>query len=238
MPKRKRRPNGAYAGRAFGRRRPQRGAQQLQRGKALTAEVKFADFQAVNDAFATSWATMEDATIKCISAVALGNTESTRIGRKMSIVGLNIRGTVNAAVLEAQVNPMAESYCRIVIVCDKQTNAADITPANVYDEGQTENWLAFRNLQFSTRFRILMDKTIVIKPNLVAQGAIDLFATNLTKIPWNFNLTLKRPINVLYKADDAEIASITDNSIHVIGVCSSTGPTPSLSYQARLRFTG
>lgn len=205
----------------------------------LGIERKFVDYQTVNDAFTTSWATMEDATAKSISAVAVGNTESTRVGRVYHITSVHLRGAVICAAQESDTAPFSDSLCRIVIVHDTQTNAADVTAADIMDEGQTDNHFAFRNLQNTKRFRILMDKTIVLRyDNMTNEGGANLFAVGPRVTQWKFNRTFKKPIKVICKGASAVIASITDNSIHVIGITSSVATAAALSYQSRIRFTG
>ncbi len=227
--------------RGFGR--SPRGRLRPRRLNARTAgflgiERKFADFETGSDTFGTSWATMQDGTIKCISAVAVGNTESTRVGRVYNITSLHLRGSIETNPTESDTAPLPQTSCRVAIVWDTQTNAAELTPSAVFDEGQSDNFLAFRNLQNTKRFRILMDKMWVIRPDMVNEGAQNLFAANAAIINWKFNRTFKKPIKVICSGTSAVIGSITDNSIHVIGVCNQTTTSPRMQYQARIRFTG
>ncbi len=202
----------------------------------LGIERKFADFEAVGDAFTTSWATMQ--AIDSISAVAIGNTESTRVGRVYHITSLHMRGEVILTLQESNATPISAVTCRVVIVHDTQTNGAELTATDVMDAGQTDSHLAFRNLQNTKRFRILMDKVMVLRPGLMNEGAVNLFASGQTRIGFKFNRTFKKPIKVLCKGTTAVVASITDNSFHVIGISSTASGAPLLSYQARIRFTG
>ncbi len=205
----------------------------------LGIERKFADFEAVGDAFASSWATMQDGTIKCISGVAVGNTESSRVGRVYNITSLHLRGSVSTGSQESQSAPLNDLFCRVVIVWDTQTNGAELTATDVMDAGQTDDEYAFRNLQNTKRFRILMDKNISLNyNNQMNEGAINLFAAGQKKVHWKFNRTFKKPIKVICKGTTNVIASITDNSLHIIGISSTTTGTPVLNYQARIRFTG
>lgn len=202
-------------------------------------ERKFADFEAQDDAFATSWAPMEDGTIKSISAVAVGNTESTRVGRVYHITSLHLRGSVETGGQEADTAPINDVMCRFVLVWDTQTNAAQLTATDVMDAGQSEDHFAFRNLQNTKRFRILMDKVITVRmDNQTNEGAVNSFASGQRQVHWKFNRTFKKPIKVICSGTSAVIGSITDNSIHMIGICSTTSASPKLNYQARIRFTG
>lgn len=205
----------------------------------LGVERKFADFEADGDAFATTWATMQDGTIKSISAVAVGNTESTRVGRVYNITSLHMRGFMKVTQAETQSAPSVYSICRILIVHDTQTNAVELTPLDVVKAGTANIYLAFRNLQQTKRFRILMDKTVVLRPNGQAtEGAVNTWGSGNNVTHFKFNRTFKKPIKVTCKGSTAVIGSIVDNSIHVIGITSDLGLTPSMSYHARIRFTG
>lgn len=200
-------------------------------------ERKFADFEANGDAFATTWATMQAS--DSISGVAQGNTESQRVGRVYNITSVHLRETVDVAAQKTAGAATGTTTVRVVIVHDTQTNGAELAATSVMDGGQTPDHLSFRNLQFTKRFRILMDKTITIRPvGLASEGAANTFGSGNNQIVWKFNRTFKKPIKVTCSGTSAAVASITDNSIHVIGVANSVSVTPSLTYQARIRFTG
>lgn len=221
----------------FGRRRKVRSLN-IRTAGFLGIERKFANFEAQADAFTTSWATMQDATIKSVSAVAIGNTESTRVGRVYHITSIHLRGTCESGVVEADGAPTQTQVCRFVLVHDTQTNGAELTATDVMDASGTDDFIAFRNLQFTKRFRILMDKTIAVRPIALNEGASNLFASAVTRVPWKFNRTFKKPIKVTCKGTTAVIASVTDNSIHMIGIANNVFTTPTLTYQCRVRFTG
>ncbi len=206
-------------------------------GGFMDIEQKFADFETDGDAFATTWAPMEDGTILSVSGVGQGDGESNRDGRKYWIHSIHIRATVEASAIEAQTAPLADLKGRLCLVWDTQTNGAQLTATDVMDGGQTDDTLSFRNLQHSKRFRVLWDKKWKLTRNNVAQGAVDLFAANrsVTGI-MVFNKSFANPIPVICTGTTNVIASISDNSFHIIGVSNSV--TALLNYQVRLRFTG
>ncbi len=207
-------------------------------GGYLGLERKFADFESDGDAFATSWAMMEDGTILSVAGVAQGNGESNRIGRKMSIHSIHIRARLTSLKQEAATDPVPASYVgRFCLVMDTQTNGAQLTATDVFDNGQTDDILSFRDLQNSTRFRVLWDRKFSISTQQMAQGGIDLFAHGALSGPiMTYNRQFKKPINVLYSNTTNVIASVVDNSLHIIGIANSTNIL--LSYQCRIRFTG
>ncbi len=201
-------------------------------------EVKFVDVETSNDAFANTWSTMEDATNDSVSGVTQGIGESQRIGRKYTIESIHIHALAHIAASESITNPQSAFRGRICLVQDTQTNGVQLTATDVMDGGQTNDFLAFRNLQFTKRFRVIWDKSFVITPvGQTNEGAVNLFAngTYTTGI-MKFNKAYPKGIPVLCDGTDATISSITDNSFHVIGVANSTAVL--LDYQVRVRYTG
>ncbi len=208
-------------------------------GGYVDIENKFLDTENVNDNFTTTWDTMDpdDAgTVQCVSAVAQGDGESNRDGRVYHINSLHMQGRFSVNAVESAAFPGTDLIARIVVVWDTQTNGAQLTATSVMDGGQTDDHDAFRNLQFTKRFRVLFDRKVLLPIQTTNEGAINLFANNDMSKLWKFNHTFKTPIKVICNGTTGVIASITDNSIHVIGVANSA--TVQLSYQSRIRFTG
>ncbi len=207
-------------------------------GGFLGFENKFLDLEVTDDAFATSWAAMNPASsVDCISAVAQGDGESNRDGRVYFINSIHLRGTIDMPVAESAAAPRSDVYARIALVWDTQANAATVTATDVMDGGQTEDWLAFRNLQNTKRFRVLKDMTrrIVVSQQM-NEGAVNLFASTGAIVPWTMNVRFKKPVKVTCVGTTGVIASISDNAFHVIGCANST--VCELNYQSRIRFTG
>ncbi len=206
-------------------------------GGFLGMESKFFDTESTSDAFATTWAPMENATTG-LSAMSQGDGESQRDGRKLHITSIHIKGMVTAPATESQTAPLNDRICRFCLVLDTQTNGAQLTATNVMDGGQTLDVFSFRNLQFTHRFKVLFDKTInvPISKACVNEGAANLFANAVVQIPFTINKKFKTPIPVLMGGTTADIVNVTDNSLHMIGV--SNTAVLDLSYQSRIRFKG
>ncbi len=206
-------------------------------GGFIGLEKKFFDTEVQSDAFATTWASMEPATTN-LTVMAQGDGESNRDGRKYTIHSIHIRGWIQRAVEEAQAGPGGDSLMRLALVVDKQTNGATITATNVYDGGGSDDIFAFRNLQHTTRYTVLKDKQfrLNVAPAVINEGAVNSFASGLIRIPFKFNHTFPNGLQVNTKGTTADIANVTTNSIHLIGVSSST--TPTINYQCRVRFSG
>ncbi len=201
-------------------------------------ELKFADIETDSDNFAVTWATMEDATNDSIAGVAQGDGESQRDGRTYFIHSIHIRCNVEVPSSEAQATPLSDQRGRFCLVWDTQTNGTQLTATDVMDGGGTDDIHSFRNLQHSKRFRVLWDKTWVIRRNGQSnEGGIDSFAAPFaTTNSMVYHKRFKTPVKVICQLTTAVIAAISDNSFHIIGVADST--TARLSMQVRIRFTG
>lgn len=221
-----------------GRRVVRRGrARNIRTAGFLGIENKFVDAELAATAFATTWTTLNPTTFDALPIPAIGNTESTRIGRIYSINSIHIKGQLAITAQESVAAPVSDARCRVCVVWDTQTNGAEMTATDAMDGGQAQDTLSFRNLQFSKRFKILYDRTFIFhRTGQMNEGAANLFAAPIQFMKWNFNKRFKNPVKVICSGTTGVVGSVTDNSFHVITVASSTAPT--IEYQARVRFVG
>ncbi len=234
------RPRQSPAAAAAGRMRMRR-VTQPRIGGFTGIEKKFIDYTVTDDAFVTVWAggEMDPATALGISSIAQGDGESNRDGRVAVLHSIFIKGFVKTAATESAVAPLNDEIVRVAIVQDKQTNGAQLNAEDVFSTISATNDInSVKNLQNSARFIVLKDKTIRIPRGQVSQneGAANLFASGQCNIPFKMGVNLKKPIRVNHTGTTAVIASVADNSIHVIGTSTSTNCQ--LSYRSRVRFTG
>lgn len=226
----------ATSGNRRGQKKARVAYRQPARPSGIYDEVKFFDTETVDDAFTATWATMEPATTN-LSAVAQGDGESARDGRKYRIHGIFIKGYVEHTKEESTASPTGDQVVRICLVQDKQTNGAQMTATDCMDSGVTYPVLSFRNLQHTERFNVLFDKTIRIPTEGMNEGAVNLFAHATKRIPFKINHAFKTPIIVNTDGTTADIANVTTNSLHMIGV-SRDASSCLLNYTSRVRFTG
>ncbi len=202
-------------------------------------ELKFADIETSNDAFAVTWSTMEDSTNDSVSGVAQGDTESSRDGRVYHIHSVHIRANAHVQAIEDAPAPLVALKGRICLILDTQTNGAQLTATDVMDGGQTNDILAFRNLQFTKRFKVLWDRDFLVqRTDQTTSGAINTFNSGFMVTPtMKYNKKFSPPIKVICSTGTTGVISlINDNSLHIIGVGNATALQ--LDYQCRIRFTG
>lgn len=155
-----------------------------------------------------------------MTAIAQGDTNTSREGIKITAKSLYIRGTL--------VQTGQDSVCRMVAFIDRQQVAdSDPTISQVYGDGTIPPVYAASNLLYSGRFQILMDKMFALdasdKPNI--------------NLNYYIKLNKGKGVNVRYNGSTA--TDIQKNGIYVMFIsnvtAANTGP---LFYgQCRLGFT-
>lgn len=204
-------------------------------GGFIGMENKFVDYS-YSSTVSNAWTADNPTTTDCISAVAQGDGESSRDGRAYSINSVHIHGTVLHPVDTDKATPIDGDAMRIVVVHDSQTNGAEVTATEVMDAGASVDWLAFRNLQFTSRFKVLFDETIVINPVGTAGQDADNFNTGINVRHFSFNKKFKTPLKVNCNATTAVVGAIVDNSIAVLAI--TKAGILILQYESRVRFSG
>lgn len=201
---------------------------------AGAGEVKFVDAEKARTVVADAWVNARlDPTNDCLNGIQQGIAETQRIGRKVRIVGIYVRGAVELQNFEGQSGvAVGRHIVRILLVQDTQTNKAVAGGEKVMATG-TDETFAFKNLDNNKRFKILGDKTIQLN-YVAAHGAtLDWGATGEVK---SFAFMKNVNIPVLFVGTTADIASISDNSFHIYMVTGNTTDAFA-SYRVRVRYT-
>ena len=182
-------------------------------------------------------------TANCLNGIDRGNGPTNRDGDKIVIDQIFINGTIKQQAQDGVSNaPPSPSTVFIALVLDKQTNGVQLDSEDVYtNPGNCTDLTAspVRNLQNTSRFKVLWKQRYVIQPGDWAWNGTNMdFCGNLIK----FQKFLKVNIPVQYTGSGATVSVISDNSLHVLACKSeSTGelsPVTNLNYNARVRFRG
>jgi len=150
--------------------------------------------------------------------IPTGTGESDRIGRKVTIKSLAIRGTLYLNGNEEKV--------RMILVQDQQANGAVFTVANVLETAD-EN--AHYNLENQMRFKILSDQTFVMN-NTTAVGAVNIK---------HFQKYLRLNVPIEYDntvATTGAIATQRSNSIALLLISEQNNVT-GIEYVCRVRYS-
>lgn len=204
---------------------PPRDVSNVRVGGFQNIEFKFLDTTKASTVVAATGTVLNDT----LCAIPEGAGESSRVGRKVSVTKLDIRGWVQLA---NGTNEAQTDLIRIIVYLDKQSNGAAATTAQLLE---TTDYLAFRNLENKDRFRVLHDYTMEFNRQAAAyDGTTDQYAA----IKHNFFLSKKftsNPIILQYSASTPSVADLTSNNIGVIAITESG--LASIQYVARLRYT-
>lgn len=191
----------------------------------------------------TSWAAtaVNPATILTLFAPTTGTDFNNRVGRKVLLKSIRITGHI-LQTTQSNVNA-GEEPCvvRLVLVQDKQTNAAACTGADVIASGGANAPAVsmFQNPANFGRFRILKDKKHLIQnPALGYYYSGGTLQQNGLMTNFKYSVTFKKPLYVHFNATNAgTIADIIDNSFHLFALTVAAGPAPTISYKCRVCFT-
>ncbi len=208
-------------------------------GGYIGIEKKFRDTRVGDDAFTVTWAGGEmDPTGDTVSGVDEGVGESQRIGRVYFIHEIYVNGWVNIPAVESASGPAADVRLRFALVLDKQTNGIQLQAEDVFKAiGSGLDMNSYRNLQFVQRFDVLADKRMLMPVTTadLNEGAINLFAHGHVTRFFKMSHKFKEPLKVTCTGTTSAVASISDNSIHVIGTASSI--VAQMDYECRMQFT-
>lgn len=227
-----------------------RRSKNLRTGGYLGIEYKFAD-QLISPTLVVATvagAEVDPATTNCLNAVAEGDGESERIGRKYTITSVHVQGAVYRQNRNGQTEFGDANWVKIALIQDTQTNAAQLNSEDVF-KSIGSGALAFKNLQYAKRFKILHQETVAVpagcgawklaSQDLMTGTFTGSYDTAGTAVPFSFNKKLNIP--VLCKGTSANVSDITDNSLHMIAMSNLSAANDSgieIVYQSRVRFVG
>lgn len=217
---------------------PSRRTANMRTAGFLGIETKFHDcYKAPAAVVATTASAEQDpaANASCLNAIAQGDGESNRDGRKCLLKSLQIKGQINSTVQSDQADIVEPPMCRVVVVIDHQTNGAQLNSEDVLKDAAGLDMCSLKNLQYSRRFTTLYDQVHTLSPAVAGSDGACTMSVNFS--PCYFQLYKKLNLPVNFTNTTSDIANIMDNSIHVIAIASGSGLC-TLGYQSRVRFVG
>lgn len=172
------------------------------------------------DMGATTFASDTTGTVQLLNGVAQGTDYGNRVGRRITMTSVFIRGTLKSN----STNPTA-AQARILLVLDRETNG--VVPA-IGDVLSTVTTTGNVDLDNTERFTILMDQTLAVKPY---------FATQIEYIPFKFYKKIRLPAK--YIGTGATVASVGENGLFLMTLgdfTAGTATAPEWILTARMRF--
>jgi len=234
----KRKRSGPYDSRTYKKRKVAAGTVARTRGfNPGLGEMKYDDvlrgFNAI--VASTSWTgCMQDPTAGTLFVPAQGAGSDERIGKGCKLFKLKIRGSIRILAQTGQVSPDEATLIRLILVHDMQTNGTQMASTDLMSAGvSTDDAVhAFMKVDGFGRFNILKDKTIRMQNPDATWDGTTTFQSGLI-VPFKFNVTFRKPIEVRFKGSTSAVADIVDHSFHVLANCNSTSMQPQITYVAR-----
>lgn len=198
---------------------------------------------ATSIAASTDWTgtELDPGTLDTVFAPTVGSAINQRIGRKVHVVKISIKGTIIVTAQTGQSAGDGRSVIRLSLVQDNQTNGVQMQGEEVYrSEGAAAlNVHSHRSLDNLDRFRVLKDKVMILQnPNAVndtgSTGGI--VQQGLAR---TFKLTHKfaNPPTVNFNGTNGgTIADTVNTSWHVIGCTDSAALAPQIVYTCRVYY--
>lgn len=166
--------------------------------------------------------------------VAQGTTESERIGRKIVVKSLEVRGEIRLPDTGTLLN--MDQRVRLIYFIDKQTNGAAATLDEIVNTSGTVTINAMRDLANQQRFRVIYDKMFDLPVRAVIQDSTSTGDSVPIEIGFKFMRKLNLPIEFDNGVSTGAISSQRSNNIGSFCISSSTSVAPVVSYTFRIRY--
>ncbi len=190
-----------------------------------SGEAKFFDTD-IDDATVSTTMTINNLTI-----IPEGNGESDRIGRKVNIKAVHIKGTLTLPTTPTAANTSA--VVKFMLIQDKQTNGAQYTATDLLDTDSIES---FNNLANSARFRVLKTVYYNLKcPAGSGRGTTDTLSYG-EDVRWvSCNMRINIPMEYDNSATTGAIGTVRTNNLYWVSQASAS--TANFTGTARIRYT-
>lgn len=171
-----------------------------------------------------------------INLIPIGDGNSERDGRKCTMTSVHVKGYLE---LEDNTSGAAASV-RIALVMDRQNNGALTLPTSVYQDPSTNSLdsCAFRNLDQTSRFKILKDEVFTFSNHNAYINSAD-STTGKYKERIAVSMNVKCQEIIAFIGDTAAVTSVNSNLLSVFvwsDALSSTSLEAALN--CRVRFVG
>lgn len=211
-----------------------------------SGEMKYFDTEKSNTAIAqvtTSWAGTEQdpATFNTLVVPVKGSSIDERVGRRIKVHSIKIRGFIRVDAQSAQSTADGSSYIRVILFQDEQTNGAQVQGETLMQDSASSagTITSFQNLGALGRFRVLKDKVFTVSDLNLANntGTTGGLVQAGKKIPFKMFVKFAVPVVVNFNATNGgTVADITDNSFHVLAATDSNAYAPTLNYACRVGY--
>lgn len=190
----------------------------------------------------TAWTGTEinPATEGCLFAPTQGAGINNRIGRKVSVKAIRIKGMIHCAAQADQTATDAPSVVRLVLVQDHQPNGTQAQGEDVLAApgAAAANLVpfSFQNLANLGRFRVLKDKIFTLQNPNAAYDGTNIEQQGIAK-PFKWNIKFQKPIVVDFNATNGgTYADLVNCNFTIIGAATSINLAPTVTYTCRVMY--
>lgn len=189
------------------------------------SERKYFDADRTSTAITSSaadWTGQEydPATLNTLFCPVQGTAFNERVGRKVYVKSLRIKGTFSIAAQANQTAGDNANVLRWLCYIDRQTNGTQAQGEDVLSSGAGSNAVdMFQNAANFGRFRILTDRKIIMENQAISFDGTNIEQQGISK-PFFYAKTFNPPMVVHFNATNGgTVADIVDNSFHIIANC-------------------
>lgn len=166
-----------------------------------------------------------------LNIIPQGTTESTRIGRKVVLKKLNVKGIISLPTTATAAS--TSTVVKVLIIQDKQTNGAAFGATDLWD---TDSISSFNNLANSSRFRVLKTKVFVLNSTAGSgRGTTDTLSFGTVDRYFSMDVNFNIPIEFDNSVTTGTVASQRTNSLWFCTQSDTSLSVLNLS-TARVRF--
>lgn len=197
--------------------------------------------QAIAEATTWTGTELDPATLNTLFAPSQGDDINQRVGRKVSVYKIALRGVIRFTSLADQADVLSNEAVRLILFMDKHTNSAQAQgeqlmaiPATMTSETA---FSSFQNLENLGRFRVLKDN--IYYPSDVVSGTDGTNTNSLAAnaVPFKMTVKFKTPVIVRYNAsENNSVADVVDNSFHLLGIKSGASGAHTITYVCRTYY--
>lgn len=169
-----------------------------------SGELKFLDTNIDDANIATTM------TIFNLGVIAQGDTESQRVGRKITVKKIHVHGILKLLSSSAS-PPVTSDTVKFTLVQDQQTNGAVFAATKLLE---TDDINSFQALANSGRFKVLATKKISVTSPGVGQDAAGTYDTIPVDKCVDFNVKCEVPISYDDSVTTGAITSVMTNNLY------------------------
>ena len=192
----------------------------------------------------STWASTEvdPATKNCLFCPVEGSDINNRVGRKVTVHKIKIRGFVQVGAQAAQSAADEAAQIRVILFQDMQTNGAQAQGEELMATPVLANQelcnCVFQNTANFGRFRVLKDIIVNGLQNANMAGSPSTVIVQGQSQPFKFSYTFKKPVVVRFNATNGgTVADIIDNSFHMLAHQTVSSASRKIYYQCRIVYT-